>query len=171
MTRADGREWNETDYTATYVCPWQTMTVEADIVRYAFQHQPGVPSTTEATGKISIPVGPWRLFTTQNVDIDRFPGAVYSEFGGARTWRISSAWSIDSTMTLGLGSAEFNAANLGVHKAAANAATLDMGVSLHTGSFTIRPHMTGATILDSTLRRSVDRPDNLDIGISVERDW
>jgi hypothetical protein len=171
LTHADGDEWNETDYTFTYITPVRAASFETDIVRYTYDHQPGVADTTELTLKLTVPFANWQLFTDQNIDIDRHPGSLYAEFGANRTWNITNVYTADAAATFGAASAEFNAANIGPHKAALNMAGVDVGISRRIGNILVRPHISGTTIIDSELRKSLGRPDNLVLGISGERDW
>ncbi len=171
LAQADGRAWNESDWTVSDTAPWGHATVEADFQSYTYPHQQNSPSTSEATLKLSLPLGSLRVFTTQNLDVMRYPGSYYAEAGISGERRFRANWSGDAAVTVGIGSARFNQTYLGLHRAALNMAGLELGLSHPLGALTVRPHITASSLLDRALRHQESKPDLVAFGFSVERDW
>jgi hypothetical protein len=158
---------DEVDITFTRKLELGNLSLEFGSVGYLYPGQQGVSPTAEATIRLIRAWGDFELAASLAVDYLDHPLATYGELSASISREVGRS-SLDGTVTLGLGSGRFNSAYVGLSRRGLNQVSLDIGASFDLGGGSyIRPHLGFSSLLDSQLRRSVERPDLLSFGVAV----
>jgi hypothetical protein len=168
LDRADGGKTNEIDHCLSWAGKWGKADLEPALQIYTYPNQENSPSTAEADLTISRPVGRLSLFTRHSVDVHQYRGAYFAQVGLGLTKEVGNRGELESNVSLGWGSSNFNESYVGLRKAALNVASIDACLTYRMrGSTYIRPHLSISRILDSDLRRAVSDPSITVLGIAV----
>ena len=123
-------------------------------------------TTVEASGKISLTMGPIRLFTGHYFDVDRHPGAYFGTFGpryeptvGRMAFRIFA--------DVGWATAAFNDAYWDIDQGALD--LLEGGVLVKwdlSSVLYVAMHAEVSTVPGTALRRQIDEPTRANVGVA-----
>lgn len=164
----DGGRLNEIDYALAWSGSWRNFTLEPTLQLYTYPNQEDAPSTAEAEVKLSWPLGPLTAFTTHTVDIAEYRGAYFGQLGISHQKQVGVNAELESSVSLGWGSAKFNEAYIGPSKFALNVGSIDIGLTWNTKTgIYIRPHLGIARILSGDLRDALDDSSLVNFGVAV----
>jgi hypothetical protein len=168
----DGRQVNEIDYSLSWEGKWNKASIEPSLAIYTYPNQQDAPWTSEASVKLSWPIGKLSIFTTHTFDAYQYSGAYFGDVGFCYEKELSKRTSLESSMSLGWANAEFNETYIGPSKTALNLAAFDMSVTYNTkDGLYVRPHISATRILDNTLRNAIVDPGILTIGLAVGKEF
>lgn len=168
LETVDGRQTNEVDYALSWEGSWHGVSLEPMLQVYTYPHQVGSPSTAEADLKFSWPLGPLTAFTTHTMDVHEYRGAYFGDAGVSFQKQLGKNVELESSVSLGWGSAKFNEAYIGPARSALNVSAFDLGVTWHTrGGYYIRPHLGITRILNNELRGAVAEHSLTNLGLAV----
>ena len=166
---SEGTRPRVTELTLTYERDWKKLTIEPALETSFYRDPLAVEASTstEASLKLSYPVGPVRVFTMHSFDV-LAKGAYFGETGIACERQISKRASFEAALHAGWASSKFNDAYVGVSKPAFN--FIGVEGSFH---YYVRPHLYFephfgfSTITDGRLRGALLKPTFFTFGLAT----
>lgn len=152
-------EFNELDFGLSYQREWKRLRVEPalDFYRYRSLAPDQSPPTGEASVKLSVPVGPLRVFTKQIFDVGSYRGAYFGEAGVSHERTLNRKTTVAASLSGAWASAKFNAAYAGIPKRAFNLIGAEASLTYAPNHrFYLRPHFEFTRIADRQLRRRLN---------------
>lgn len=158
---------NEVDFYLDYGFQHKNFFVESLFLFYLYPHQ-DVAATGEGSITLGFQKGPFKIFTSQFIDIIASPGAYFGLAGGSFETELHPKLSMKTSVGVGWANGKFNQANFEVPVAKANVLewSLDFTWYLH-DPFYLIPHMLVTTLLSSTLQDSVEHPTIVSGGLAL----
>ena len=158
---------NEVDFLLDYAYSRKNFFTEAVLLFYLYPNQ-DAPTTGEASVILGFQKGPFKIFTTQYVDMIAAPGAYFGLVSGSFEKEFHPDFSFKTVLGLGWANAKFNEFYLGVPQTQLNLLIWDLELrwKLHDPLY-LRPHMQVTTLLPSALRESVEHPTIVSGGLGV----
>ena len=158
---------NEVDFTLSYSYEYKSLFAGGSLLFYLYPHQ-GIPNSGEASIVLGFQKGPFKIFTTQYVDVIAAPGAYFGLASGSFEKNLHPKLSLKTSLGLGLANGKFNEFYLQVPRAKANVLSWDLEFhwAVH-GPLYLRPHMQVTTLLSSSLRDNVENPTIVSGGLGV----
>lgn len=127
-----------------------------------------VPSTGEASLKISHPVGPTRIFTKQIVDVGSYPGAYFGEAGVSSEHGLGRSVTVGAAVSVGWASERFNQAYFKVPKPALNLIAAEVALTWAPSDHVhLKPHLELTRIPDGELSSGLGSPHIVSFGLAV----
>jgi hypothetical protein len=164
--------FNELDVTLDYSRDISDLTVTPSFSAYLYPNQADAPPTGELALALSYAVGPVRICTDHSVDLIATPGAYFGDAGLSFDSDLVPDLTVEASAYAGWGSARFNEANIGVNRAALNAAGADLAMAWSPGGlFYLRPHAALSVLLDRELRAAVSMPLLIAGGLRVGKEF
>jgi hypothetical protein len=164
------RRLNEVDLIFSYQREWKHMRIEPGVLFYFDRPLLRVddPPSGMASIKLSVPLGPLRAFTNQEMDFVSYRGAYFGDVGLSFERELGKATRLTSTINLGWGSAKFNEVFIGPRKWAVNVTGFEISFAcaLPRGLY-LRPHLEFSRVIDRQLRGQLASPTRVNIGVAV----
>ncbi len=154
---ANRGSFDEADATLAYSATWGKLKIEPTVSWFHYRNQPDAPDTGELSFTLAYPLGPFELFIEHDLDISEYPGAYFDGLGATWTARKSSGGVTPAVqVAVGVGSAKFNEAYVGLATAAVNYVMADFGVTYETeGAFYVRAHVCALATVADSIRNSL----------------
>jgi hypothetical protein len=164
--------FNELDFTLDCSRDVSDLTVSSSFALYLYPDEVDAPPAGELALALSCPVGPVSLFTDQSVDLIAASGAYFGDAGLSFERDLIRNLALEASASAGWGSARFNAADLGVNRAALNTAGVDLALTWSPGGLPyLRPHAALSVLLDPESRTAVPSPSLIAGGLAIGRDF
>ena len=117
---------------------------------------------------MSYPAGPLRVFTAHSFEVSAYRGAYFGKAGIEYERRLPKNIALEITPNIGWASAKFNAANIGVPKAAFNVVAVESSLTHYVNkNLYLRPELGFSRIMDPQLRAAVLHATFLTFGLSI----
>jgi hypothetical protein len=167
-------EFSEFDWTLDYTSAipgidWLTGSV--GVIYYRFPNTPFEP-TTEIYGGLSLSDVPLTPSFKWYRDVDEVKGS-YFQFGLGHTFEKLMEWNekcycgLQLGVSYGWANSAYNNGYFGVDGGGSNDLTLTAGLPFCIDSWTVRPSLNYATMLNDSIRRATDKSDNFWVGVGV----
>ena len=165
-------EFNEFDSSLDYthaLTDWLSGSVGA--VYYDFP-KTDFEDTTEIYGGLSLTKLPWTPSFKIYHDVDEIKGS-YMSLGVGKTFEKIQKWSdtcycgLALGASVGYGTESYNNGYFGVKDAAFNDVTLTAGLPICIGSWTVKPSINYAMMIDSDIREETGDSDNVWAGVGL----
>jgi len=156
--------------TLTYEREWNKLKIEPTLETYWYRDPLSIAASksTEASLKISYPVGPLRVFTAHSVDVWKQKGAYFGEGGIEYNRQFSKKNKLETSLSFGWASSSFNNAYADVNKAAFNVVGLECSFTHYFKKhFYLNPHFEFSSIADHELRASLSHPNLFTFGMAI----
>jgi hypothetical protein len=161
MTSAsEGAGLNSGGFILTYERDWRKLKIETALDAFVGQQLSGIEvdfdarNTMEGSLKLSYPVGPLRIFTTQAFDVLAYRGSYFGEAGVEYERQVTKNTEFTISINSGWASAKFNDVYIGVNKSAFNYVGVGGSLTYYLGSrLYFRPHIEFSSITDRMLRQ------------------
>ena len=166
--QGDFHHLNEVDLSLSYSRERGKLAIEPSLQFYQYPKQEDSPSTGEASLLLSYPVGSITVFSSHTFDIVRYGGSYFGDAGLSYEHEFHSKLSMETSLSLGLGSSKFNEVYLGLPKSAFNVTSGALSFTYYPINFLyLRPHIELSVIVDGDLRNQVDDPTIVNVGLAV----
>ncbi len=152
----DRNSFNEVDFYFVYEGTFKKITLEPSINVWYYPSQLDSPTTAEFDLKVSYPIGPISLYTTQSVDIVQYQGAYFGDFGLFYEKEFFPNFSLETFASVGWANGRFNEVYVGIDKAALNVFTYNLTLYYYpVDFFFLKPHVEVTTLLNNSLKRAL----------------
>jgi hypothetical protein len=163
-----GLRFNELDLALAYSGEWRKLAIEPSLSGFLFFGADPVPTTAELGLRLAYPLGPLTLCTEHAISVLGAPEAYWGAAGGELELELPRDFALDARLMAGWASARYNAINFDVPGPALNDLELAVGCTWSPLDWlSIRPHLTGSTLLAPALRQASERPDALALGLEL----
>jgi len=163
---------NELDLSLAYETSLHKLGIQASLQTYLYPDQPESPSTAEISLTLSYGTPVLQPFMIHTFDIKEYGGAYFGELGLRSSWEFNDKVSAEAMIETGYGSGKFYRAYVGEFKSAFQhicfEATATWNIS---NSLYVRPHFATATIFNNAIKRAVEKPTLVQIGIALGGDF
>jgi len=171
LTKTSDREQLNANFLSlTYGRNWKKLTIEPSIETYLNRRSAASddPNTIEVSLKLSLPAGPFQVFTTHSFDALAYRGAYFGEAGVSYERHLNKKTELAFSFYSGWASREFNDVYIGVRKPAFNLIGADASLSYYlTPYLYFRPHFEFNRIADRRLRQYLDTPTVINSGLAL----
>jgi hypothetical protein len=161
---------DEIDLGVSYARQVGRLLLEPALDVYLYRGPPpfSVPSTGEASLRLSHPVGPTRVFTKQVLDVGRYPGAYFGEAGLSAEHGLGRSVTVGAALSVGWASGRFNQAYFKVPKPALNLVAAEVALTwAPSDRVHLRPHLELTRIPDGELSSGLESPHTVSFGLAV----
>jgi hypothetical protein len=161
---------DEVDFGVSYAHPAKGLLLEPALDVFVYRGPPpfSLPSTAEASLRVSRPLGPARAYVKQTIDLRSYRGAYFGEAGLVSSHALGRDVTLAATLSVGWASARFNQAYLGVAKRAVNVAAAELALSYAPSErFQLRPHVALTRVPDRQLSGALAEPRIFNFGLAV----
>jgi hypothetical protein len=170
MTDASGvAGLNSGGFILAYDRDWEKLRLEAALDSYIGRMSSDIESrnTMEGSLKLSYPVGPLRIFTTQAFDVLAYRGSYFGEAGLEYAKQITKNTEFTISGRSGWASAKFNDVYIGVNKSAFNFVGVEGSLTYYLGQrMYFRPHVEFSSITDRMLRGQLAPANIVNFGLA-----
>jgi hypothetical protein len=170
MTDASGvAGLNSGGFILAYDRDWEKLRLEAALDSYIGRMSSDIESrnTMEGSLKLSYPVGPLRIFTTQAFDVLAYRGSYFGEAGLEYAKQITKNTEFTISGRSGWASAKFNDVYIGVNKSAFNFVGVEGALTYYLGQrMYFRPHVEFSSITDRMLRGQLAPANIVNFGLA-----
>ena len=149
---------------------WRNLTIEPAIRMFFYRDPLSIYSShsIESWLNLSYPVGPFRLFANQSVDVLAYTGAYFGEAGVAFERRVSPRFEVGGSFNTGWASSTFNDAYVGIDTSALNLTGMEGWLTVYAKPhFYVGPHVQFTTTVDRTIRTALARPTLFFVGLTT----
>lgn len=161
-------QFTEVDPSLDYYVRLGDFEMQPSFEYYFYPSQVGSPSTGELSLWLAYALGPFKLFTDHIVDVVRYGGAYFGDFGVSHERELFKKLDLRTSVAFGWASPKFNATYAGISKAAANVFLWDLEFTYQPlDHFYVRPHMQVSTLIDSDLRDSASESTIVSGGLAL----
>jgi hypothetical protein len=160
--------FNEADLTLEWSKTWGRLTIEPSVQSFLYPSPVASPNTAEGVLRVGWELGPVTLFTRHSFDLAAYPGSYFGEIGLEWEWELQPRLSLETTIWLAGANDRFTEAYVNVPAGGFYGGGLEVSLRWQLANrFYLRPHA-GVTVLGSErLRRQVEEPDLVWVGLAA----